>query len=159
MYRLEHVRLAPVRNWHTRAGVVLALAASGTADRGPAVPAGRCGGRPGRGSGVFGAGACWYPAGLVDRVAADRAGLGELVAVGGQMAVDQCQQPLDLAGVRPHGGVDHLRQEAQQDLVGAVGQSEAVVAEDPVVVPVLGVVVAVLDDVALGRGEPWVMTL
>lgn len=70
------------------------------------------------------------------------------------MAVDQCRQLLDLAGIRPHGGVDHFREEAEQDLVGAVGEPEAGVAEDPVVFPVLGVVVAVLDDVALGCREP-----
>lgn len=100
---------------------------------------------------MCGAGACRYPAGPVHRVAADGAGLGEFVAVKSQYVVDQPQQPLDLAGVRPHGRVDHLRQEAEQNLVGAVGEPEAVVTEDPVVLPVLGVVVAVLDDVALGR--------
>jgi hypothetical protein len=98
---------------------------------------------------VCSAAACRYPAGLVHRVAADGAGHGELVAVGGQHVVDQYQQPLDLAGIRAHGGVDHLR-EAEQDLLGAVGEPVEVVAEDPVVLPILGVVVAVLDDVVLG---------
>lgn len=95
------------------------------------------------------------PARGEDRCSADVVDLDEFVAVVDQDAVEEGVQLLYLRRVGPHGRVQQLGEERQQCLV-AVGQSEPLVAEDPVVGPVEWVEDAVLGDVEAGRGVPGV---